>query len=755
MGDELFRSSAINKIIKGTAGAAAYTEMSNSIINQDKTGIGAEFVNDSFDDTMKHTLIKSPNTDILGEKALGRRGANIASGVQNTVGGTVIREIEATIDASGNTGDLTDRAPGKSIKFGYKTGKYAVLGGFAVVRGTHRLTRYAFKLKKDVKNGVLTGKEARLAALKKTGSTITAAGTSIAKVIKQETIKGIEDFQGSDDLGMQALTKPKDVIVKTRRALKTASAVNKGIQGTVKATQKVAKTTVKTVKYVAAAVKTAFANPLVIKGTLIVGAVLLCIAVLLAIATAIASIIPTITLKSDDQELTKTYEHITKLDAELTNEIRSIPTNPRNRDIDKFHFYINGFETSVENITIYTNADMILLYLDTKYDDYAFNKFIYGLLGGENVKDEITAIHKALYSYSTYKWEEEVEHESTYPDPETGETVTTTWTEIVKHMDIRVSATSFEAYLENHKDEMLTKDEQERMNVLKNVGVYTTRASLSSPFKDESYFVSSRWGWRIHPITGEVSKHTGIDIPKSTGTPINNVMYGIVTTKGYNADGYGNYIIVSWGKNEALYAHMSRVEVSEGQEVKKGDIIGYVGSTGSSTGPHLHLEYSIENGFNTNPAFFLEGASYVGTGSDAIVEAASSQLGNVGGQPYWSWYGFSSRVEWCATFVSWCANQCGYINAGIIPKFAGCSSGVSWFQNRGLWQPGGGGYVPKVGDIIFFDWGHDGGVDHVGIVESCDGVTVYTIEGNSGDQCRRRTYSIYSSQIYGYGTPAY
>lgn len=81
-------------------------------------------------------------------------------------------------------------------------------------------------------------------------------------------------------------------------------------------------------------------------------------------------------------------------------------------------------------------------------------------------------------------------------------------------------------------------------------------------------------------------------------------------------------------------------------------------------------------------------------GSTDIVQVALAQVGNVGGQPYWSWYGFNSRVEWCACFVSWCANECGYIESGTIPKFAGCESeGVAWFKTCGLWQEGG--YTPK------------------------------------------------------------
>lgn len=81
-------------------------------------------------------------------------------------------------------------------------------------------------------------------------------------------------------------------------------------------------------------------------------------------------------------------------------------------------------------------------------------------------------------------------------------------------------------------------------------------------------------------------------------------------------------------------------------------------------------------------------------GNTNIVEVASSQLGNVGGQPYWSWYGFNSRVSWCACFVSWCANECGYIDMGIIPKFANCQNeGIVWFKTCGLWQDNG--YIPK------------------------------------------------------------
>ena len=143
------------------------------------------------------------------------------------------------------------------------------------------------------------------------------------------------------------------------------------------------------------------------------------------------------------------------------------------------------------------------------------------------------------------------------------------------------------------------------------------------------------------------------------------------------------------------------------------------------------------------------------TEDGAIVSVALSQVGNVGGEPYWSWYGFSGRVEWCACFVSWCANECGYIDTGVIPKYAGCVNGVQWFKDRGQWMDGSA--EPAPGMIIFFDWddenGQDGLSDHTGIVEKVENGRVYTIEGNSGDSVRQNSYLVGHYEVLGYGCP--
>ena len=134
-------------------------------------------------------------------------------------------------------------------------------------------------------------------------------------------------------------------------------------------------------------------------------------------------------------------------------------------------------------------------------------------------------------------------------------------------------------------------------------------------------------------------------------------------------------------------------------------------------------------------------------GNQAVVDLAKSQVGNVGGYPYWSWYGFGSRVEWCACFVSWCYGQMGLSE----PRFAACQSqGIPWFQSHGQW--GARGYDNLApGDAIFFDWDLDGSADHVGIVIGTDGSRVYTVEGNSGDTCKIKSYDLNYECIKGYG----
>ena len=211
--------------------------------------------------------------------------------------------------------------------------------------------------------------------------------------------------------------------------------------------------------------------------------------------------------------------------------------------------------------------------------------------------------------------------------------------------------------------------------------------------------------------------------------------------QGYN---YGQGYI-TWAMNKyGEYSKANAVEFS----LKTAEACGWSSYGDMDYVPHVLRYYPLGQIF------------YDPDTTQLIVEVAASQIGNVGGEPYWSWYGFTERVEWCACFVSWCANQCGYIEADIIPKFAGCVNGVQWFKERGQWADNSAEPIP--GMIVFFDWedecdggGLDGDPDHVGIVEKVENGRVYTIEGNTSDSCRQRSYPIGYCEILGYGIPAY
>ena len=199
--------------------------------------------------------------------------------------------------------------------------------------------------------------------------------------------------------------------------------------------------------------------------------------------------------------------------------------------------------------------------------------------------------------------------------------------------------------------------------------------------------------------------------------------------QGYN---YGNGYI-GWALQRGGYTEANALQFSQEQAASHG---------WSSYGDPEYVPHVMR--------YYSGGSLFAGLfGNQQIVSVAMGQLGNSGGQKFWSWYGFDSRVEWCACFVSWCADQSGLIASGNVPKFSLCSDGVSWFQGKNKWQSGG--TTPTAGMIIFFDWDHDGNSDHVGIVEKCEGGRVYTVEGNSSDQVRQRNYTVDYASIMGYG----
>lgn len=199
--------------------------------------------------------------------------------------------------------------------------------------------------------------------------------------------------------------------------------------------------------------------------------------------------------------------------------------------------------------------------------------------------------------------------------------------------------------------------------------------------------------------------------------------------QGYN---YGNGYI-GWALQRGGYTEANALQFSQQQAASHG---------WSSYGDPQYVPHVMR--------YYSGGSLFAGLfGNQQIVSVAMGQIGNSGGQKFWSWYGFDSHVEWCACFVSWCADKSGLIASGNVPKFSLCSDGVSWFQGQNKWQSGG--TTPTAGMIIFFDWDLDGNSDHVGIVEKCEGGRVYTVEGNSSDQVRQRNYAVDYASIMGYG----
>lgn len=203
--------------------------------------------------------------------------------------------------------------------------------------------------------------------------------------------------------------------------------------------------------------------------------------------------------------------------------------------------------------------------------------------------------------------------------------------------------------------------------------------------------------------------------------------------QGYN---YGSGYI-SWAlANYDGYSELNAIEFSDMMAARSGS---------SGYGDKAYVSHVLR--------YYPIGRSFMSEGNGAMVAVAQAEIGNSGGMKYCEWYGYNYRVEWCAIFVSWVADQCGYLDAGVLPKTAGVRPYVDWFIERGQWQDRE--YEPVPGDIIFFDWEGDGLADHVGIVEKVEDGLVFTIEGNTGDKCAERRYTVGRAPIYGFGHPSY
>ncbi len=518
------------------------------------------------------------------------------------------REIENAVchNSRDNGDDFTEKTSIIGKKYGYKKGKYIIKGGIALSGNAIALSKKSKNLASGVATGIITGKTAAISLTNHARETVISSSSKISNIFKTELRDVIDNFDANDDFTVEAITKPKDVVLSINRTL----TLSKGIKSTFKNSIKLTKKTINSAKYslkmITSFGKKTLSNPLVIKGAAIIALASVVISLIISVVSTVIGMFPVLSLKSEDYEISQTYLYITELDARMEDDIINEDTRFHIPEIDEYHYYLNGVEISKNDAEIYTNADLVLAYLDAKYEDYSFNGVIEGFFG-TTAKEEIDAIHQQLHEVEKTRRVETITHEYNTIDPYTGQTITVTWDETIEHMDIEVTSMSWENYYQNNKDILLTDNEQQQYETQLSVGVYTFRKELASPFIGNNWLqgVSSRWGWRIHPISGELKQHLGLDIAMPGGKPINACNSGIIETHS-SSYGLGNHIKVIMPNGDyTLYGHMSGFAVSNGDQINAGDVIGYVGTTGTSTGNHLHLEYH-KSGQNLNPLIFTE-----------------------------------------------------------------------------------------------------------------------------------------------------
>lgn len=441
--------------------------------------------------------------------------------------------------------------------------------------------------------------------LKNRRNEIYKAQTGLTTTAKEAII----NFKGgtSEDLGVQTFVRTKDAIITSSRtakqAYRTGKAAARLTKKTVKNTVKVGKKAVKAAQKTAFAVKSVarlLMNPLVLKALIIIAVVAALLIAAIAAASSVLSFFSFLTFTSHTDDLNETHKYITELDTELMLEINEVQSSSKWKGKDNYHFYIDyGTPTAVDQKSVKVNTDTtkLIAYLTSKYDDFKY----------KDVKDEIKTIHSQLFKIAYREWSEQVSSTSTSTDPDTGETITTTSTKTVTHLDTTLQAITFEKWLNIYGN--LNDSQKERYeNTLVSGGTMMLR-DYGSPFVKTDWrpLISSRFGYRIDQ--GKKEFHNGIDIPMATGTQINSVSEGTASV-GYEADGYGNYVTITYTYNKDTevsftYGHCEKILVTEGQKVKRGDVIATVGSTGKSTGSHLHITYKID-GKEFNPEFYLE-----------------------------------------------------------------------------------------------------------------------------------------------------
>ena len=382
-----------------------------------------------------------------------------------------------------------------------------------------------------------------------------------------------------------------------------------------------------------------------------------------------------------------------ELEMELQKEINNIETDYLDYDEYRYNLDAIGHDPFV-----------LISYLSAVHTEFTASE----------VQSEIESLFEEMYELTLNPTTET--RTRTVTDPETGEETEEEYT--VTILEVTLTATDLGVVVAGHMNE-----EQKEIYALYNETHGLTQ-QFYTPLNLYWYsYVSSYYGYRINPVTGQEQFHRGVDIAVPTGTTVLAAMDGTVTTATYDAS-YGNYVVIEDSNGYCTkYAHMDTLNVSAGQTVTHGTTIGTTGNTGSSTGSHLHIE-CLYNGEYYNPLFYFDvgegtlyGESPGGGGSpgnvippdsydDATVQALMEEAARYLGYPY-VWGGSSPSTSFdCSGFVCWVFTNSGVHNLsrttaqGIYDQCTPVSAADA-----------------KAGDIIFFTgtYNSPGPVSHVGI----------------------------------------
>lgn len=603
------------------------------------------------------------------------------------------------------------------------------------------------------------------------------ASTAAASLIRDQgdRIKNYEDT--GDNLALEGLVDAKDAAVNTYYAVQTT---RKAAAFVARTADRVSAFSQKVIGHVKDALTqvSGLASKAAAAAPLIFGA-----AAIFLILAVVASIMPTFSLKTEDTTLSKLYKYCTNLDGTFSE---SVSEQLNRSGFYRIDFYQNGAKSNGTTIwSTETDLDMLLAYYDAMFEDYSEtsdpdDEDIEDAAenagnGNDNADsssdDESDAVinednYGKVKKYSRNLWNElyslsvgtHVETSTSHYTDSEGNTHTSTTRHTI--LDVYVETTSLmQLANENARpadaedviyDDVfdtpfgyLTSSQQDVYDVLSEVGTYTALENVANPFADPdtdeepTWSVARRYGYYIDMPAGNYRPqlNKGLYISAQSGDDVFAGFGGEVSVS-------GNKVTIETDSRKITYGNLSGIQVSTGDTVTSGQLLGSVGDSSPLPSPALYVEYE-RNGKELNPRFFISGCisgNSTGVGNGDIVQTALSQVGTtetpVNQVMYNDWY-YGHHVggidyPWCAAFVSWCADQNGYIAAGIVPKSASCSGYRDFYSARGEFHLASSGYVPKAGDFVLFSSGsYPRGGAHIGIVISCDGSRIYTVEGNT------------------------